>query len=160
MVNACDHHFGIYLWQIQEKSHLKLKQNADKLNQIIAHQGDKYMKTIAYILGGIFVFFGVLFVWASFGDAFIAGWFLTGLVTVGVGFGVIWFASRRKPSEISGANVTLKLDLPADVKLKSLKCQSCGGSLNPENITMVNGAPVVNCPYCKTTYQLTEEPKW
>jgi uncharacterized Zn-finger protein len=29
-----------------------------------------------------------------------------------------------------------------------------------DNIQMVAGAPVVNCPYCKTTYQLTEEPKW
>jgi len=25
---------------------------------------------------------------------------------------------------------------------------------------MVAGAPVVTCPYCGTTYQLTEEPKW
>jgi uncharacterized Zn-finger protein len=29
-----------------------------------------------------------------------------------------------------------------------------------DNIQMVAGAPVVNCPYCHTTYQLTEEPKW
>jgi uncharacterized Zn-finger protein len=29
-----------------------------------------------------------------------------------------------------------------------------------DNIKMVAGAPVVTCPYCNTTYQLTEEPKW
>lgn len=119
------------------------------------------MKTIAYILGGIFVFFGVLFIWASFGQAFNAGWFLTGLVTVVIGFGLIWFAARRKASEASqNSNVTLKIDLPGDVKLESLKCQSCGGVLGPDNITVVNGAPMVNCPYCHTTYQLSEEPKW
>jgi uncharacterized Zn-finger protein len=25
---------------------------------------------------------------------------------------------------------------------------------------MMAGAPVVTCPYCQATYQLTEEPKW
>jgi uncharacterized Zn-finger protein len=44
--------------------------------------------------------------------------------------------------------------------MDTLKCRSCGGALKPENITMVAGAPVVTCPYCGTTYQLTEEPKW
>lgn len=119
------------------------------------------MKTIGYILGAILIFFGVLFVWASFGEVFNAGWFLTGVVTIGVGFGMVWFSARRKPlTADQNSNVTLKIDLPANVKLETLKCQSCGGSLSPENITMVNGAPVVNCPYCKTSYQLTEEPKW
>jgi len=41
-----------------------------------------------------------------------------------------------------------------------MKCKSCGGSLTMDNIKLVAGAPVVNCPYCNTTYQLTEEPKW
>jgi len=27
-------------------------------------------------------------------------------------------------------------------------------------VEVVAGAPVVTCPYCHTTYQLTEEPKW
>ena len=56
--------------------------------------------------------------------------------------------------------MTLQVDLPANVNLDSLKCQSCGGVLKMDDIQMVAGAPVVNCPYCKTTYQLTEEPKW
>ena len=41
-----------------------------------------------------------------------------------------------------------------------MKCQSCGGTLTSDNIKLVNGAPMVNCPYCNTVYQLTEEPKW
>ena len=35
-----------------------------------------------------------------------------------------------------------------------------GGALTADNIKMVAGAPMVVCPYCGTTYQLTEEPKW
>jgi phage FluMu protein Com len=65
------------------------------------------------------------------------------------------------PAVSRGApNVTLKVDLPGNVNLDTLKCQSCGGVLTMDNIQMVAGAPVVNCPYCKTAYQLTEEPKW
>ena len=45
-------------------------------------------------------------------------------------------------------------------KIEEMKCRSCGGTLSAKDITLVNGAPVVNCPFCGTTYQLTEEPKW
>jgi redox-regulated HSP33 family molecular chaperone len=44
--------------------------------------------------------------------------------------------------------------------MDTMKCKSCGGTITSENIQMVAGAPVVTCPYCHTTYQLTEEPKW
>lgn len=120
------------------------------------------IKIIAYILAGILIFFGVLFVWAAFGEVFNAGWLITGIVTIGIGFGLIaggYFIGRQAQPE-AGQNVTLQVDLPADVNLDTLKCQSCGGVLSPKDITMVAGAPVVSCPYCGTTYQLTEEPKW
>jgi uncharacterized Zn finger protein len=52
------------------------------------------------------------------------------------------------------------VDLPGDTQIEELKCRSCGGNLTAKDITLVNGAPMVNCPYCGTTYQLTEDPKW
>lgn len=118
------------------------------------------MKIIAYISAAILIFFGVLFIWGAFSPTGSAGWIPIGLISVAIGFGLIWFASRPKPAAPGDTNVTLKIDLPANVNLDSLKCQSCGGVLTMDNIQMVAGAPVVNCPYCKTTYQLTEEPKW
>lgn len=117
------------------------------------------MKIIAYILAGICILFGVLFIWATFSPQGSWGWFLIGVVSVLVGLGLIWFASRQKLAA-ADQNVTLKIDLPADVNLDSLKCRSCGGSLSTDNIKMVAGAPVVTCPFCGTTYQLTEDPKW
>lgn len=54
----------------------------------------------------------------------------------------------------------VKIDLPADTKIEQMTCRNCGGALKPENIKMVMGAPVVECPFCGTSYQLTEEPKW
>jgi hypothetical protein len=120
------------------------------------------MKTIAYIAAVILIFFGVLFIWGAFSPDGSVGWIWIGLISVVIGFGVIWFAGRQKANAgaTGGDNVTLKIDLPANVNLDSLKCKSCGGVLTTDNIKMVNGAPMVTCPYCNTVYQLTEEPKW
>jgi len=41
-----------------------------------------------------------------------------------------------------------------------MNCKNCGGALKADNVKMLAGAPTVACPYCGTTYQLTEEPKW
>jgi hypothetical protein len=119
-------------------------------------------KIIAYIAAAILIFFGVLFVWSAFGSQPHPENILIGLVTLAIGFAIIWVASRlgRAAQAASGDNVTLKIDLPANVNMDTLKCKSCGGALTPDDIKMVAGAPVVTCPYCKTTYQLTEEPKW
>jgi hypothetical protein len=116
-------------------------------------------KIIAYIVAGILIFFGVLFLWGSFSPNGSKGWILIGLITVGIGLVLIFWAARR-PAQPAQDNVTLKIDIPANVNMDVLKCKSCGGVLGPENIKMVAGAPVVTCPYCGTTYQLTEEPKW
>ncbi len=117
-------------------------------------------KIIGYIVAAILVFFGVLFIWSAFTATNQQPMnIVIGLITVGIGLVIIWFASRR-PAAQANENVTLKVDLPANVNMDTLKCKSCGGPLGPNDIKMVAGAPVVTCPYCKTTYQLTEEPKW
>jgi hypothetical protein len=121
------------------------------------------IKIIAYIAAAILIFFGVLFIWAAFSPNTSSpfGSILIGLISVGIGFGLIWFGSRQKPaSQAGGENVTLNIDLPANVNLDSLKCKSCGGVLSAKDIKMVAGAPMVTCPYCNSTYQLSEEPKW
>jgi len=66
----------------------------------------------------------------------------------------------RKSKQDTVQNVTLKVDLPGETKIEQMKCRSCGGALTADNIKLVNGAPVVTCPYCNTVYTLTEEPKW
>ena len=118
-------------------------------------------KIIAYIAAAIIIFFSILFIWGAFdvqGGGII--WILIGLIGVVIGFVIIWFAARSKAQAGAGDNVTLKIDLPANVNMDTLKCKSCGGSLTMDNIKMVAGAPVVSCPYCNSTYQLSEEPKW
>ena len=93
---------------------------------------------------------------------------VTGIGSVGVLLGVIALVAgivmiviaARKTKTDTAQNVTLKVDLPGDTKIEEMKCKSCGGTLTAENIKLVNGAPMVTCPYCNSVYQLTEEPKW
>ncbi len=115
-------------------------------------------KIIGYIFAAILIFFGVIFIWGAFSSEPQPAWLIVGGISVVIGFGLIWFLGKKKTGEEQ--EVTLQIDLSGDVNLDTLACQSCGGHLSPEHISMVAGAPVVACPFCGTSYQLTEEPKW
>ena len=117
------------------------------------------MKISAYIAAAILIFFGVLFIWGAFSPQGQVGWIVVGIISVGIGFVIIFFVSRKKAGDVP-VNVTYKVDLPGNVEMQAIKCQSCGGVITAENIKVINGAPMVNCPYCHTAYQLSEDPKW
>jgi ABC-type transport system involved in multi-copper enzyme maturation permease subunit len=91
--------------------------------------------------------------WLTYGLGFgcVGALFLAG------GAGLIYASIRGTKTEVIQQ---LKVDLPANTKVEQMTCKNCGGVLKPDDIKMVNGAPMVVCPYCGTTYQLTEEPKW
>jgi hypothetical protein len=114
-------------------------------------------KIIAYIAAALFIGLGALFILSAFGSTPQPQNIITGIILVVIGFGLIIVASRKKPGE---QEVKLEIDISGDVNLDALSCKSCGGQLKPEHISMVAGAPVVSCPFCGTSYQLTEEPKW
>lgn len=119
------------------------------------------MKFIGKIVSPILIFFGVIFVLGAFSENGTAGWIVVGIVVGLIGLALAYFSYHKPaPASTQTQNVTVNVDLPGNVKLETLKCKSCGGTLSPEHITMVAVAPVVSCPYCKSTYQLTEEPKW
>lgn len=117
-------------------------------------------KVIGYIFSAILIFFGVLFIWGAFSATGSAGWIIVGIISVAIGFGIIFLLGRKKKTDAAAQPVTYEINLPGQVTMDTIKCQSCGGALTKKDIHMVAGAPVVTCPYCETTYQLTEEPKW
>jgi hypothetical protein len=119
-------------------------------------------RLIANIFAAILIFFGVLFIWATFSPEGQIGWLIVGVISMGIGLVIIWLANRKKALKegAGGENVSINIDLPGDINLDTMKCKSCGGSLTLDNVKMVAGSPVVSCPYCNTTYQLTEDPKW
>ncbi len=115
-------------------------------------------RIILYVSAAILIFFGVLFLWASGASGSGVLLIITGVIQIGVGFGLIWFAGKKAGEE--PIEIIQKIDLSGDIELETLSCQNCGGALTPDNIKMIAGAPVVSCPYCTTSYQLSEEPKW
>jgi len=118
-----------------------------------------WWKIVAYIGAAILIIFGVLFILSAFsamGGG--GGSIIVGIILVLIAFGLIYFVARRKPSEVT--NVTLNIDLPGNVQMDTIKCKSCGGTITKDDIKLVAGAPMVTCPFCHTSYQLTEEPKW
>ncbi|MBN2048700.1 MAG: hypothetical protein JW750_12715 [Anaerolineaceae bacterium] len=117
-------------------------------------------KIIAYIIAAILIFFGVLFIWGAFSPTGTPGWIIIGIISAGIGLLIIALVGRRKAQEAKEQNVTVNIDLPGEVNLDTIKCQSCGGVLTKDDIKLVAGAPMVSCPYCGTSYQITEEPKW
>jgi hypothetical protein len=119
-------------------------------------------KIIGYIVAGILVFFGVLFLWAAFGSqtASPAGRLLVGGLLVVVGLAIIVAVRLREPRPEQEVTIRQEIDLTGDVELEAMQCERCGGHLGKEDVGLVEGAVMVNCPYCGATYQIVEEPKW
>jgi hypothetical protein len=115
------------------------------------------------LIGLILLFFGFVYFTAApsaGGSAGTAGILaLSGFVFVAGGAGLVYAAIRGQKTEVV-QQVTMNVDLPGNTKISQITCRSCGGTLKPENIKLVAGAPMVECPFCGTTYQFTEEPKW
>jgi hypothetical protein len=121
---------------------------------------------ILFLIGLCLFVYGVISAIASTAENGDPGLLNSGIIfgVVGVlflagGAGLVYAAQRGQKTEVI-QQVTMNVDLPGDTKVEQMTCKNCGGALKPENVKMVMGAPVVECPFCGTTYQLTEEPKW
>jgi len=120
--------------------------------------------SILFLMGLCLVGYGILSVIGSTSSQGQSNWMTygigiacAGIVFIGGGAGLIFLAMRGQKTEVIQK---VEIDLPGETKISEMKCRSCGGTLTSDNIKMVNGAPMVNCPYCDSVYQLTEEPKW
>jgi predicted RNA-binding Zn-ribbon protein involved in translation (DUF1610 family) len=83
-----------------------------------------------------------------------------GAVLVALGLGIVVAVRLREPKPAQAVTIQQKIDLSGDVQMEAMKCTSCGGQLDKSAVSVIQGAVMVNCPYCGATYQLTEEPKW
>jgi len=115
-------------------------------------------KIIGYIVAAIAIFFGVIFVWGAFSPEGQPAWIIVGIISAMIGFGIIWFVGKKMVT--GDEEVKVQIDLTGDIELDSLTCKSCGGHLSSEHTSLKEGALVVDCPFCGTNYQITEQPKW
>jgi predicted Zn finger-like uncharacterized protein len=122
------------------------------------------MKAIT-ILGGIAVavlfFFAVIFALASSYIGLTVQAAQSRLLTSGILFIVglaviigVYYVTRKPKTVIQ------QLEISGQMKAAQIKCPNCGGSINADQIKITAGVPYVKCPYCGTTFEVTEEPKW
>jgi len=125
-----------------------------------------YLGVGVLLLIGVCLFgYGILSIIGSTSAQGASSWFGAGIAfalvgAVFLGGGILLIVRAQAQGPAGGDHVTYKIDLPSTTKIEQMKCRSCGGSLTAQNVKMLAGAPTVECPFCGTTYQLTEEPKW
>jgi predicted Zn finger-like uncharacterized protein len=115
---------------------------------------------IITVIGGIVVtvcfFFAVIFALAASVQATTSRLATSGVLFV-IGLAVIAgiYYVTRKPK-----TVIQRLEVSGQMKAAQIKCPNCGGGIDANQIKIVSGVPYVKCPYCGTTFEVTEEPKW
>ena len=117
------------------------------------------MKIIT-VLGAIAVavvfFFAVIFALAASVQATLTRLITSGILfIIGIAIIVGIYYTTRKPK-----TVIQRLEVSGQMKAASIKCPNCGASVDPNQIKIVSGVPYATCPYCGTTFEVTEEPKW
>ena len=120
-------------------------------------------KIVGYVISGILILFGVLFLLSAFAPdtgANPIGRLVVGVILVGIGLAIIVAIKLREPKSEQKVLVEQKIDFSGDIELEKLQCKNCGAELDKKSITLAQGAVIVSCPYCGTSYQMVEEPKW
>jgi predicted Zn finger-like uncharacterized protein len=108
---------------------------------------------VGYVVSAVLLFFAVLYALASSAEKPMRIWI--SLLLFLAGFGMLYFTWRRQPTQ-----VVQKLEVPGRIKVQTMKCPNCSASIDMNQIKIVNGIPLVKCPYCGHTSEITEEPKW
>ena len=121
-------------------------------------------RIIGYVVAAILILIGVLYLWSipAAGASQVVYRLIVGLISLAIGVVIIWVVRTRGPAPIQQITqqVDLDVDMPGEVTAEKLNCDSCGAELSKNDVSLVEGALMIKCPYCGTTYQITEEPKW
>jgi DNA-directed RNA polymerase subunit RPC12/RpoP len=117
------------------------------------------MKLLA-VLGAIAVavlfFFGIIFAMAA-SVAATTTRLTVSVMLFAVGFiiAAITYYTTRKPKTI-----IQQLELSGQMKAAAIRCPNCSASVDANQIKIVSGVPYATCPYCGSTFEVAEEPKW
>jgi hypothetical protein len=120
------------------------------------------MKIAGYITAAILIFFGVLFLMSARAEytSNPGGRIITGLALTGTGIAVAVMLKKSQPQPDRKIEIVQKIDLAGKSLPEQMKCKQCGAPLSKDSVAVREGAVFINCPYCQSTYQITEEPKW
>jgi predicted Zn finger-like uncharacterized protein len=116
----------------------------------------KAITIIGAIAAATLFFFAIIFALAASVQAPETRLITSGLLFI-IGISVIIgsYYVTRKPK-----TVIQRLEVSGQMQAVTIKCPNCGASIDANQIKIVSGVPYVKCPYCATTFEVTEEPKW
>jgi len=116
------------------------------------------MDSTLVVIVPFLLFFGLLFIAGALTPNGSLWWLPIGIISIALGFGIIWFVNRRNIAKSTDDSSNTKtIDFHGNVELEIISCQNCGGTLTPEDIKIIEDSPLVNCPYCRTSYLITKE---
>jgi len=117
----------------------------------------KAITVLGAVAAVVLFFFAIIFALAASVQATASRLITSGLLFV-IGLAVIvgiYYVTRNQPKTI-----IQRLEVSGQMKAASIKCPNCSGSIDANQIKIVSGVPYIKCPYCGTTFEVTEEPKW
>jgi DNA-directed RNA polymerase subunit RPC12/RpoP len=116
----------------------------------------KIIAVFGAIAVAVLFFFAVIFALASTVQASSTRLIISGMLfIIGIAVVVGIYYTTRKPK-----TVIQRLEVSGQMKAASIRCPHCSGSIDANQIKIISGVPYVTCPYCGTTFEVTEEPKW
>ena len=113
----------------------------------------KIVTLFGAIAVAVLFFFAVVFALAASVQEPLTRLAASGLLFV-MGIAIAYYITRKPKTVIQ------RLEVSGQMKAASIKCPNCGASVDANQIKFVSGVPYATCPYCGTTFEVTEEPKW
>ena len=110
---------------------------------------------LAYFIGALLGIVGIVFLIAA-GQGNALPRMLIGLLLIAAGI----FIARITRMKVPDQRIIQEIDLSGDVHPEAMTCKNCGAPLDRDSISLREGGVFVDCPYCGTSYQIEEEPKW
>lgn len=127
-----------------------------KLPDATPHINVKAITVLGAIAVAVVFFFAVIFALAASVQATLTRLVTSGILfVIGVAIIVGIYYTTRKPK-----TVIQRLEVSGQMKAVPIKCPNCSASIDANRIKIVSGVPYATCPYCGTTFEVTEEPKW
>ena len=123
---------------------------------VIQHVAMRLLAVLGAIVVAILFFFAVIFAMAA-SVAATTTRLTVSVMLFAVGFAIaaVTYYATRKPK-----TVIHQLEPSGQMKAAPLKCPHCSASVDANQIKIVSGVPYATCPYCGTTFEVAEEPKW
>ena len=116
----------------------------------------KVITVLGAVAAAVLFFFAIVFALAASVEAATTRLVTSSLLFI-IGIAVIIgiYYVTRKPK-----TVIQRLEVSGQMQAVAIKCPNCSASIDAKEIRIVSGVPYVKCPYCGTTFEVTEEPKW